>query len=137
MAVSYAPTANPPARLATRLAFLVAGFGVSCWAPLVPYAKFGLAYGIWWITKGDGSVSETPSKGKAYGGTLGWTGTLGLAIRADMFDPDATRNLQTELGVEHAGFFFEVVYADVSGLGMENKLHVGDFTWFAGINFEF
>lgn len=26
-------------RLATRLAFLVAGFGVSCWAPMVPFAK--------------------------------------------------------------------------------------------------
>jgi MFS family permease len=33
---------NPAARLATRLAFLVAGFGVSCWAPLVPYAKHRL-----------------------------------------------------------------------------------------------
>jgi len=31
------------ARLATRLAFLVAGFGVSCWAPLVPFAKDRLA----------------------------------------------------------------------------------------------
>lgn len=29
----------PAARLATRLAFLVAGFGVACWAPLVPFAK--------------------------------------------------------------------------------------------------
>jgi predicted MFS family arabinose efflux permease len=28
-----------PARVATRLAFLVAGFSISCWAPLVPYAK--------------------------------------------------------------------------------------------------
>jgi predicted MFS family arabinose efflux permease len=36
-------TDNPAARLATRLAFLVAGFGVSCWAPLVPYAKDRLA----------------------------------------------------------------------------------------------
>lgn len=35
-------TDNPAARLATRLAFLVAGFGVSCWAPLVPYAKHRL-----------------------------------------------------------------------------------------------
>jgi predicted MFS family arabinose efflux permease len=34
---------NSPARIATRLAFLVAGFGVSCWAPLVPYAKDRLA----------------------------------------------------------------------------------------------
>lgn len=33
---------NPAARVATRLAFLVAGFGVSCWAPLVPYAKVRL-----------------------------------------------------------------------------------------------
>jgi MFS family permease len=33
-------TANrPETRLATRLAFLVAGFGVACWAPLVPFAK--------------------------------------------------------------------------------------------------
>jgi predicted MFS family arabinose efflux permease len=34
---------NESARLATRLAFLVAGFGVSCWAPLVPFAKARLA----------------------------------------------------------------------------------------------
>lgn len=31
--------AHPAARLATRLAFLIAGFGVACWAPLVPFAK--------------------------------------------------------------------------------------------------
>ena len=35
---------DPPAtRLATRLAFFVAGFGVACWAPLVPFAKQRLA----------------------------------------------------------------------------------------------
>jgi MFS family permease len=37
-------TADSPAtRLATRLAFFVAGFAISCWAPLVPYAKERLA----------------------------------------------------------------------------------------------
>jgi predicted MFS family arabinose efflux permease len=30
---------NRAARVATRLAFLVAGFGVACWAPLVPFVK--------------------------------------------------------------------------------------------------
>ena len=30
---------RPETRLATRLAFLVAGFGVACWASLVPFAK--------------------------------------------------------------------------------------------------
>ena len=34
------PSADRPAtRLATRLAFLVAGFGLACWAPLIPLAK--------------------------------------------------------------------------------------------------
>lgn len=34
------PTADTPAtRLATRLAFFAAGFAMSCWAPLVPFAK--------------------------------------------------------------------------------------------------
>ncbi|HWU15264.1 MAG TPA: hypothetical protein VN157_14780, partial [Caulobacter sp.] len=31
------------ARLATRLSFLVAGFGIASWAPLVPFAKARLA----------------------------------------------------------------------------------------------
>jgi predicted MFS family arabinose efflux permease len=34
---------RPATRLATRLAFLVAGFGIACWAPLVPFAKQRLA----------------------------------------------------------------------------------------------
>jgi hypothetical protein len=38
-ASSQNAVSSSAARLATRLAFLVAGFGVSCWAPLVPFAK--------------------------------------------------------------------------------------------------
>ena len=34
---------RPATRLATRLSFLVAGFAVACWAPLVPFAKQRLA----------------------------------------------------------------------------------------------
>ncbi len=105
--------------------------------PVVPYAKLGVSYYLWWITKGNGDLSSTMDKGKARGGTLGWQGSLGLSLRADEIDPSAARSLQTELGVEHAGFFAEVTYADVDGLGMKRKLHVGDFTWFAGVNFEF
>lgn len=36
---------RPETRLATRLSFLVAGFGISCWAPLVPFAKARLGIG--------------------------------------------------------------------------------------------
>ena len=34
---------RPATGLATRLAFLVAGCGIACWAPLVPFAKQRLA----------------------------------------------------------------------------------------------
>ncbi|WP_219216862.1 MFS transporter [Variovorax boronicumulans] len=38
------PSSDRPAtRLATRISFLVAGFGLACWAPLVPFAKQRLA----------------------------------------------------------------------------------------------
>jgi hypothetical protein len=106
--------------------------------PLVPYAKLGLSYYIWWNTRGDGSVSVyDPTGQEGRGATLGWQGSLGLAFRADRLDPDAARAAENELGVEHISFFAEVTYAQVNGLLSSNKLHLGDFTWNAGINFEF
>lgn len=53
---------RPVTRLATRLAFLVAGFGLACWAPLVPFAKARLAVddaalGLLLLCLGIGSVA--------------------------------------------------------------------------------
>jgi fucose permease len=50
------------AKLATRIAFFVAGFGIACWAPLVPFAKQRLAVddatlGLLLLCLGIGSVS--------------------------------------------------------------------------------
>jgi predicted MFS family arabinose efflux permease len=56
------PSADTPAtRLATRLAFLVAGYGIACWAPLVPYVQSRLAvdnavFGLLLLCLGVGSV---------------------------------------------------------------------------------
>ncbi len=52
---------RPATRLATRLAFLVAGFGIACWAPLVPFAKQRLGVddavlGLLLLCIGGGSV---------------------------------------------------------------------------------
>lgn len=105
--------------------------------PLVPYAKLGLSYYVWWVSKGDGSLASTEDKGDAAGGSLGWQGTIGLSVRADAFDPQAAINLSSEYGVEHAGFFLELTKADVDGFGSDDKLQVGATTWLAGVNFEF
>lgn len=56
------------ARLSTRLAFLVAGFGISCWAPLVPLAKARLrvddaALGLLLLCIGAGSVAAMIATG--------------------------------------------------------------------------
>lgn len=52
---------RPGTRLATRLSFLVAGFGIACWAPLVPFAKARLGVddgtlGLLLLCLGVGSV---------------------------------------------------------------------------------
>jgi len=61
--------AEPPgARLATRLAFLVAGFVMACWAPLVPFAKArtgadDATLGLLLLAVGVGSVAAMPVTG--------------------------------------------------------------------------
>jgi predicted MFS family arabinose efflux permease len=59
---------RPATRLATRLAFLVAGFGVACWAPLVPFAKQRLGVddavlGLLLLCIGVGSVAAMLATG--------------------------------------------------------------------------
>jgi MFS family permease len=55
-------------RLATRLCFAAAGFGVACWAPLVPFTKLRLgvgdgALGFLLLCLGAGSVAAMPLTG--------------------------------------------------------------------------
>src|ERR1700740_3474917 len=83
------PADRPATRLATRLAFLVAGFGIACWAPLVPFAKQRLEIddgilGLLLLCLGIGSVAAmlvTGSLSARYGSKpfiIG--GGLGLAV---------------------------------------------------------
>lgn len=59
---------RPATRLATRLAFFVAGFGIACWAPLVPFAKARLQIddamlGLLLLCIGGGSVAAMLATG--------------------------------------------------------------------------
>ncbi len=112
--------------------------------PVVPYVKAGLAYDLWWMRGPNGDLSFTCSSGvapnctknKAYGGTLGFQGTIGLAIRGERIDSNAAKQMH-ESGIQHAGFYGELQLAKVNGFGSDTKLSVGDNTWFAGVDFEF
>ena len=113
--------------------------------PIVPYARAGLDYYIWWVKApnggfakvcGDGGMEPDCSQNKALGASLGFQGTIGIAIRAERIDKAAAQSMH-DGGIEHAGFFGEVELADVNGFGESGKLSVGDTTWFAGVEFEF
>lgn len=116
--------------------------------PLVPYGKVGLSYYLWWVRQPNGDLAEVPNMecpdltamcdgDEAFGASIGWQATLGLALRAERLDPSAEVSLRNELGIEHAGFFFELLYANVDHFGADDRLTVGDLTWQAGITFEF
>ena len=63
------PSPNRPAtRLATRLSFFAAGFGMACWAPLVPFAKARIGVddgqlGLLLLCIGIGSIIAMPLTG--------------------------------------------------------------------------
>jgi hypothetical protein len=105
--------------------------------PLVPYGKLGLDYAYWRITDANDELAHDVQGNSGQGGTMGWHATAGVALMLDVFDPEAARDFDTELGVNHTAITFEYTHADISGLGQPNKMHLGDTTWALGLLFEF
>jgi hypothetical protein len=105
--------------------------------PLVPFGKLGLDWAYWQITDGNGNIATDGKGGTGRGGTLGWHAAIGLALTLDWFDPEAARDFDADLGVNHTALTFQYGYADISGLGEANRLHLGDTTWSLGLLMEF
>ncbi|CAN5912988.1 hypothetical protein BH11MYX2_BH11MYX2_25500 [soil metagenome] len=113
--------------------------------PVVPYLRGGLAYYLWMVRTngstskaciGGGETSTCDGGEKALGATLGVTGAIGIAFRAERIDSSTALSMR-QSGLEHAGFYAELNFAKVDGFGSDSKLSVGDNTWFVGANFEF
>ncbi|HUS29442.1 MAG TPA: MXAN_2562 family outer membrane beta-barrel protein, partial [Kofleriaceae bacterium] len=124
-----------------RFTYLDDEFGV----PLIPYARGGIGYYVWWIVGPNGDFASACTDGgdtmgcaktTAAGASLGLVGSIGLSIRAERIDESAARSMR-ESGIEHAGFYGEYSVGKVDGFGSDKKLSVGDATWFAGVDFEF
>jgi hypothetical protein len=105
--------------------------------PLVPFGKLGLDWAYWQITDGGGNIATDGKGGEGRGGTLGWHAAAGIALVLDWFDPEAARDFDADLGVNHTALVFQYTYADISGLGMSDRLHVGDTTWSLGLLLQF
>jgi hypothetical protein len=105
--------------------------------PLVPFGKIGLDWAYWQITDGNGNIATDGNGGHGRGGTFGWHAAAGVALMLDFVDPDAARDFDQDLGVNHTGLTFEYYHSDISGLGQPNRLHVGDNNWTLGLVLEF
>jgi hypothetical protein len=105
--------------------------------PFVPFGKVGLDWAYWQITDGNGEIAHDAMGNTGRGGTLGWHASAGLALMLDWLDPEAARDFDADLGVNHTALTFEYSHADISGLGRSKRLHVGDTTWTIGLLLEF
>ena len=105
--------------------------------PLVPFAKAGLDWAYWQITDGNDEIATDGRGGEARGVTFGWHGAAGLSLVLDFFDPEAARDFDNELGVNHTSLVFQYTYANISGLGKSDRMHLGDASWSLGLMFQF
>jgi hypothetical protein len=105
--------------------------------PFVPFGKAGLDWAYWQITDGNGEIAHDAMGNAGRGGTFGWHASAGLAFVLDWLDPEAARDFDADLGVNHTALTFEYTHADISGLGQSGRMHLGDTTWTLGLLLEF
>jgi hypothetical protein len=99
--------------------------------PLVPYAKFGLAYALWWVTDGiDTATNDAGIKGQD--DSLGLQGAVGAMFLLDILEPTAARGADADTGVNNSYLFFEWSVSDYGG----NQMNVGSSNWVTGLAFE-
>ena len=104
------------------------------WVPLVPYAKIGPSAAFWTASNGSGTVTVGGVEGR--GRTFGMTYAVGGMFLLDAIDRQAAKTFAAEQGVKHTYFFFEYMFAELSGLGQSSAMHVGDRTWTLGLAME-
>jgi hypothetical protein len=95
-----------------------------------PYAKVGFDYAYW-------SISDTAKTDSIGGKTLGWHAAAGLSLDLSSLDPDASRLMDLEAGVNQTAIFFEVSRYALDGFGSGSVLHLSDTTWSTGLMLEF
>jgi len=102
--------------------------------PVVPYAKLGLGYALWWVS--DGSDTARDRQGvSGEGSSLGWQYALGGMLLLDFFDPGAAIELDNTTGVNNSYFFAEWYVSKLGSFGGD-QMHVGTNTWIIGLALE-
>lgn len=122
--------------------------------PLIPYAKVGVSYAIWWLGTSGELVSEVrynngssvgeDARVAARGGTFGLVVLPGLALDLGAIDRQAARVMDRELGLNRVTAFVEANLAWLNNFGVPGDrdgrpttLTLSDTIFSAGLGFEF
>jgi hypothetical protein len=103
--------------------------------PIVPYAKLGVGYAMWWTDNGLG-VERAPDGLEGEDTSWGTNWALGAMLLLDVFDRRAAANIDSTSGVNNSYVFLEWYNSDLSGFGSDAHMQVGTNTWMAGIAME-
>ncbi|MEO7033763.1 MAG: MXAN_2562 family outer membrane beta-barrel protein [Polyangiaceae bacterium] len=103
--------------------------------PLVPYAKIGLGYALWWANDGGTTarVNGQVGRGVSYGPQY----ALGLMFLLDELDQQTARDADNSLGINNSYIFAEWFDSELDGFGSKNRLNVGANSWVLGLAIEF
>ncbi len=108
--------------------------------PIVPYARVGAVYGLWWMLDGVNNISTYTTKAgksvRAIGGTGGLQGTIGLRLLLDVFEPGAARSFDIEMGVNHSYLFAEVQKLWLNDFGSSKSIDLSDTVLAFGLAFD-
>lgn len=108
--------------------------------PLIPYGRVGMVYAFWWSYDGTDEVSVyRDAKGKPHtgeGGVAGvhWTG--GVRLLLDVFEPQAAKSFDIELGVNHSYLFAEYQRMSINNFGDSKALDLSDDVIWFGLAFD-
>jgi hypothetical protein len=102
--------------------------------PLVPYAKLGLGYALWWSSDGDKSASEDGKSGK--GASYGLTYALGAMFLLDVLSPDDAVTADGLTGINNSYVFAEWFRPQLDGFGSNKVLDLSSSSWVLGLAIE-
>jgi len=105
--------------------------------PLVPYAKAGPTYALYWARDGRRNIARDDDGDKGLGGVWGYTLNAGMMLRLDFIERGTAKKLDQTTGINHTYVFGEFSFNRLDNFGVGNSISVGDATWFAGLAIEF
>jgi hypothetical protein len=100
--------------------------------PIVPYAKLGFGWALWWVNDGIG-IARNDAGLKGSDISFGPQWALGGMLLLDGIDQGSAKALDNEAGVNNAYLFGEWYNSE---LGSDSRMEVGTSTWMVGFALE-